>query len=281
MSRALAGLERHRGAALWIVAIYAVVTIRIHELVNGLVRGAQGSLGPTLFFALAWGLVALAGAALLWAIARAPRQQRARLAAWAALFAVAALFAYFFLFTVVSEAVHYLQYAILTVLLFPLARRIGAAMLWATLIGVVDEAHQYWVLHPDWGVYLDWNDIVVNAIGALVGGLCLAIAVEQPSRRAPRRTLSAAFVLTAAILMAGWALVATGKIALHAGASGARPAGVWMLLDRGSGGGPFWMTAEWAGKRFHVLSAPAGACLLAAFAFFAAAVDRVRPAESA
>lgn len=279
MKRALAWLGEHRLAAVLIVTVYAAVTIRIHEVVNTLVRGAQRSLGQPLFTGLAWAVLFVAGAALAVAIARAPRSDRPRLVAWALLFAVAAALAYVYLFTVVSETVHYAQYAILTALLLPLVRRIGAAMLWANLVGVADEAHQYWILHRDWGVYLDWNDIVINAIGALLGGLCLATALGFAADSPPRRRPSAAFGLTLALLLSGWALVAAGRIVLHAGPGGERPPGSWTVLDRGPGEGPFWMTADWAGKRFHILSAPAGASALAAFALFAFAVDRGRRPE--
>ena len=268
-----------------LVLVYSAVTIAVHEQVNELVRALQRSLGHAAFYAVAWSLLAVAAALLLGGVARAKGAQRPRLAAWLLLLAGAAALSYHYLFTVVSEAVHFAQYAILTALIFPLVRRIGASMLWATLVGLVDEANQFWVLHADWGVYLDWNDVTVNLVGALLGGLCLALLVGTPDPAATAGTVrrsSLAYLLTATLLVGGGALVASGRIALHAGPGGARPPGAWLLLDRGSvDAQPFWMTAEWAQKRFHVLSTAAGAGALACGALLCFAVDRKRRPEVA
>lgn len=277
MKRFVRCLQGSPGLAGILVLFYAVTTIAIHEKVNGLVRGTQQVLGPRLFFALAWTLLAAAGLLLGRALGNSRGTHRVLVTIWAALVALAAAVAYHYLFTVVSEAVHFLQYALLTWLIYPLARRIGESMLWANLVGMVDEGYQYWVLHADWGIYLDWNDIVVNVVGTLIGGLCLALAfgdskTESSSRQ--ERRLPLAFVVTTALLVAGWLLVSSGKIALHAGPGGRRPADAWLLLDRGAAGAqPFWMMADWAQKRFHVISAATGSFVVALFAALAMFVD--------
>ncbi|MGE0639511.1 MAG: hypothetical protein AB7G12_01880 [Thermoanaerobaculia bacterium] len=268
-----------------LVVAYSAVTIAVHEQVNEQVRALQQSLGHATFYVVACGLLAAAAVLLLLGVARTAGARRRGLVAWLLFAGGAAALSYHYLFTVVSEAVHFAQYAILTVLVYPLVRRIGASMLWATLVGLLDEANQYWVLHADWGVYLDWNDVTVNLVGALFGGLVLALLLGEPEPAATAgaaRRSSFAYLLTAVLLVVGGALVVSGRIALHAGAGGVRPPGAWLLLDRGAvNAQPFWITAEWAQKRFHVLSSAAGAGTLALGALFCFAVDRRRRPETA
>ena len=81
------------------------------------------------------------------------------------------MLAYRGLFAVNSEAIHFVQYGILALLLIPLVRRCGETIVLVTLLGILDEAYQYWVLHGDWGVYYDFNDVVLNLLGAAMGVL--------------------------------------------------------------------------------------------------------------
>jgi len=271
--RALEALASRPALAATLATVYSIVTIAAHEEVNQWVRALQGRLGRDGFAALVWAVSVLLVMAFLLALTRAPRAARASIAVGLALWLVAAAFVYRYLFTVASEGVHFAQYAGLVLLVFPLVGRVAAAMLIANLIGIADEAYQFWGLHPDWGVYLDWNDIVLNALGALLGALLLALAGVRPRRS--RRAFGVAFALTLLLLAGGAALVASGRIVLHAGADRAAAAHAWLVLDRGDvASQPFWVTADWAQKRYHVLLPGAGAAAVAAFALLALAVDR-------
>ncbi len=39
----------------------------------------------------------------------------------------------------------------------------------AVVFGMLDEAYQYWWLHRAWGVYYDFNDVLLNIIAAALG----------------------------------------------------------------------------------------------------------------
>jgi len=274
LARALDRLGARPALAAALALAYAVVSIAAHERVNQAVRSLQQAAGPGSFLFAVAALSAALVAAVAFAIVRQPPPRRIQLAAGFALWIAAAALAWRYLFTVVSEGVHYPQYALLTILLFPLTGRIGAAMAAANLVGILDEANQFWILHPDWGIYLDWNDIVLNGLGALLGGLLLAlVGVSAPGR--PRRAPALAFAATALLLGGAALLVATGAIALRTPAGRGRPPQAWTVLDRSdTSAQPFWVTAEWAQKRYHVLQSEAGAALLALFTAFVYAVDR-------
>ena len=74
------------------------------------------------------------------------------------------------IFVVNVELIHYPQYALAAILVFCLTGNYLSSLLFATLLGIIDEAYQYFILLADTSNYLDLNDMFINMIGA-VGGL--------------------------------------------------------------------------------------------------------------
>jgi len=66
------------------------------------------------------------------------------------------------------ECIHYLQYAILGFFVRTLIAGDILALLACNLVGMMDEFIQY-VLNPHYTQYLDFNDMILNMLGALVG----------------------------------------------------------------------------------------------------------------
>ncbi|HXH19380.1 MAG TPA: VanZ family protein [Chitinophagales bacterium] len=64
------------------------------------------------------------------------------------------------------EIIHTLQFGILAVLIFPLTRSFGATLYYTVLFGAVDEWYQYQVLYPQKSDYFDFNDLVLDQLGA-------------------------------------------------------------------------------------------------------------------
>jgi hypothetical protein len=80
------------------------------------------------------------------------------------------------------ELIHFPQYALLTGLLFLGGLSPDLAWLAATGSGVLDEVYQHLVIYagrPD--TYLDYNDMVLNAIGAAWVAILVAAARSKPS----------------------------------------------------------------------------------------------------
>ncbi len=84
-----------------------------------------------------------------------------------------------FLIVTVNEYIHFSQYAILAILmsrvLDPGAKNapIGKILFWTTVMGVVDEMIQYFLIAPSYGMYLDFNDFILNEVGAAAGLLII------------------------------------------------------------------------------------------------------------
>jgi hypothetical protein len=71
------------------------------------------------------------------------------------------------------EMIHFPQYIFLAILIFPLVMRYGETVFWTTLLGAVDEAYQYFYLAPQRTAYFDFNDIILNLLGAALGVLLI------------------------------------------------------------------------------------------------------------
>jgi hypothetical protein len=93
----------------------------------------------------------------------------------------AMLLAKAFLLVAAIENIHYPQYALIVIVLVRAGLGLEPSWLIAVGLGVVDEYYQYVMLPRGTPTYLDADDIVLNAIGALLG----VVAVLAWSRREP------------------------------------------------------------------------------------------------
>ncbi len=81
--------------------------------------------------------------------------------------------AFNFLMVVNIEIIHLVQYGFLALLLFPLFSNFGTTLFFAIFLGALDEAYQYWVLTPFSTDYYDFNDLIINLLGAALGLILL------------------------------------------------------------------------------------------------------------
>ncbi len=156
------------------------------------------------------------------------------------------------------EVVHYAQYAILAMLIFPLTRCHWRAVFYATFIGVVDEVVQFYVYNP-WPVHLDFNDMFYNEIGAGLGCMMIWLAGGNALLRArPRRPLVARIVTMPPVwLLLGTAAVCTalhltGQLTLDPLPDGTRTR---FVVRRQGPSRTYWKNNGF-GKIFHDLTIP-------------------------
>lgn len=197
-----------RPALAWtaLAAAYFLAATLSHEPVSGVYLWLAGLLGQGTAAALQDGLALAALPAGAWLAlgpgrrsgAVAPREALAWLALAAGLAAADLL-----LIVAPVERVHYPQYALLALLLRRVLADEALVLGLTTLAGMADELRQY-VLHPGNTAYLDFNDFVLNLLGALAG-LLLARALALRALAGP---VAAARVRRAALLLC--ALLASG-----------------------------------------------------------------------
>ncbi len=71
------------------------------------------------------------------------------------------------------ELIHFIQYAALAILFFPLTMRYTDTIFWVTFLSTLDEAYQYWFISPDRTNYYDFNDVIINMLGVVFGLIIL------------------------------------------------------------------------------------------------------------
>jgi hypothetical protein len=152
----------------------------LHLPVTDMFDALAARLGFFVYDRLMEGAFALLGAATLILIAIWRRRPGLLLLA-AAVLVAAAVCAERLLLVASVENIHYPQYALLAFLLGRAGLSTEASWLGATGLGALDEAHQYLFLRRGRPNYLDWNDIVLNAIGAGFG--VIALLLSRGSRR--------------------------------------------------------------------------------------------------
>ena len=96
------------------------------------------------------------------------------------------------LFVINIEVIHYPQYALLAIFLFPVLGNYRSTMIWATIAGSIDEGYQYFYLAPNDTGYFDFNDVVTNTVGAAFG-LVFLRSCGIVNRHTPRFYKSTAF----------------------------------------------------------------------------------------
>src|SRR6185503_8176167 len=66
------------------------------------------------------------------------------------------------------EVIHTVQFGIVALLIFPLTRSFGATLYYTVLLGFVDEWYQHAILYPEKSDYFDFNDVVLDQLGASI-----------------------------------------------------------------------------------------------------------------
>lgn len=73
------------------------------------------------------------------------------------------------LFVLNVEAVHFIQYAVFAIICFNINQSYLKTMFWSVIAGAIDELYQYMYLAPQKSEYYDFNDVIINAVGAGIG----------------------------------------------------------------------------------------------------------------
>lgn len=187
------------------------------------------------------------------------------------------------------ERIHYPQYAILALLLrMALADDFLVAFL-ATLAGMLDEFMQF-VWNPQYTKYVDFNDFVLNALGA-VAGVTLFLTLSSRARSAIivlRKTRMFAYIMTGAVLGLCSLGVWMGRIIVYVAPQedfhvltriGGKLAFVLSFMNNPD----FWTVSEY-GRRYHILSPLEGlvvlTLLLAVYKYLLPGADKLEASES-
>lgn len=215
-------MSRPAGPAIALAVYFPAVCLGHLAFSIWLVSPRQTPFGEFAFKQLVPYLSVAASLALLgwlvWAARRARTPGR-MLIGWALWLAAVALVDRDLTYSI-NEVAHYPEYAIVAWLLaatldpFRMARPVGRVLFWTTLLGAVDECQQYIWIAPSYGDYFDFNDVLVNLLGGVLG-LLLYYRFEPLPMRPARLRPSIPEMLAAALLTAALAgLAFSGRLEL-------------------------------------------------------------------
>ncbi len=119
------------------------------------------------------------------------------------------------LFVLNVEAIHFIQYAIFAIICFQITHSYFRTMFWSTIAGFIDELYQYIYLATEWTEYYDFNDVLIDGVGAGIGLIIIRAVVEE-SQHIKWKTLFALpeMYFTLALLVLGLISFASGFLSI-------------------------------------------------------------------
>jgi hypothetical protein len=157
------------------------------------------------------------------------------------------------------EIIHTLQFGILAVLIFPLTRSFGATLSYTVLLGMVDEWYQYAVLYPEKSDYYDFNDVVLDQLGAAVSLVYLYSTGVAPEHKTESEKWykSGVFISAALIASVSALLFHFSFISVYANNSKAM-----VVLNEAAGPEEFWRHLPNSDIVYHVMSPAEGMTMI-------------------
>jgi hypothetical protein len=160
------------------------------------------------------------------------------------------VFSFRFLMVYSIEAIHFVEYALVAIILLPVLRSYWETVFWVTVLGILDELFQYRFLTPNFE-YFDFNDITLNLLGAGAGVVFVFVISSQAIKVSRNKWyLSPAFLTGAGLLTVFFILLLSGKMSIYPDNTAGSE--VWFSINRKSMPVEFWTTA-YPGRIFHIL----------------------------
>lgn len=253
--------RQHRWLTAIALAAYAVAVTLPHQTVQDwLAIHLVQPWGRLTFYRVMAGLGAF-GLLTVGAIAarRLPAHPaRRELTVYSVLTLALVLLAWRFLSVNNSELVHFPQYALLGFVLMGLTLSVSESLSWVLLAGGVDEAYQYAVLKPGWGIPYDFNDVTLDFLGGALGVLLCLLWLQARPRRRPWGWTPGVTLLGAAVLGGVLALVFDRALLYE----DKQRSDYWFALSRLPLPDFWFFDATWGPRTIHTLKPWEGPLLL-------------------
>ncbi len=107
---------------------------------------------------------------------------------------------FYYLIIVNIECIHFIQYAMFAILAYPLLRNFLDVVLLSLMASIIDEAYQYFYLSPQRTNYFDFNDIVLDLIGAGTGIIILYIYTYRSKKKKSIRPMTVLFAVFSTLI---------------------------------------------------------------------------------
>ena len=196
-------LKNHKMVNVAILVMYALLVILPHEWVGLKINGFFKSMGRQKYdqLILIGSVVLLTLVIITIAKKLISHSQKVLLLFFFALTIFLIFMVNSYLFVVNIESVHYVQYAVAAMIIFPLTNSYYVTLFWATFLGVIDESYQYFILAPERTDYFDINDVITNFLGVAFG-LLLLRTIGIKAEKSDAQVLKKWVIIPAVILTA-------------------------------------------------------------------------------
>ena len=231
------------------IAVYFCI-VTFHDEVTTLVIKIRNSLGLELFNSyLAYGFLALLIFILIIFFYQSLKSRQKILKSVLSLIVSAMMIISFRLLMVYNiEAIHFVEYMLVAIILLPVIRSYGETVFWVTILGMLDELFQYRFLTPDFE-YFDFNDSTLNLLGAGAGALLIFVLNDNAIEIRRIKWYRSPAVLTGlGLLTVFLVLLISQKISINP----VETPGTWFSVNRVTLPDDFWKEA-YPGRRFHIL----------------------------
>lgn len=178
-----------------------------------------------------------------------------------------------FLMTYNIETIHFVEYALVAIILMPVMRSYGETVFWVTILGMIDELFQYFFLVPEFE-YFDFNDNILNLLGAGAGVVLVHMLGSETVEIKKYPWYKSPAIITASVLLSVFLILyISGKMTFNP--NGLEDSSNWFSLNRKPLPDEFWKVA-YAGRSFHIMRPLEGiAVMFAVFAGFFG-LDKIR-----
>ncbi|MCF8465170.1 MAG: hypothetical protein K9G41_10030 [Flavobacteriales bacterium] len=278
IQRAVHWLQKHPVATGTLVVAYALFLVFAHNTFVNLSVGVMNSLSLPVFQKVVAVIVVLFALVLAisgWFVLR--KGSIDNLIATYFTASLLLLVAHFFVLTEMNvEFIHALMYGGLAALLFPLIGRLGGAIVFCLPIMLIDEWYQHVILFPHYTNYLEFNDIVLDLLGAgLFISMLRLLGMNSERGFTSFRVRSEVWLLLSVVgiiivVMATCIIVPYSEDACS---------NTWFVLNKWPEMTEFWYVHPVIGSTFHILKPVEGIVLMFLLCMAYLGMDPIKSAK--
>lgn len=272
--RMLSVIRAHPYVTALLLMAYSIAVTLPHESVQGwLGAHVVQPMGRGNFYLLMAMLGTLGLGVAGWLIARHLPHHPARpaLRNYSLLTLALVLMAWRFLTVNNSELIHFGQYAVTGFVLMAWTLSVTETLSAVLLLGGIDEAHQYAVLHANWGIPYDFNDVVLDFLGGSIGVLLCLLWLRARPREGAAPLLRPGTLLLAITVLGGALLLLTNHAVVYQDPS---RSDYLFAISRLPKQGFWFFDATWGPRTIHAIAPLEGPVLLLGLLFLYGQLDR-------
>ncbi|MBT8230971.1 MAG: hypothetical protein KJO50_11975 [Bacteroidia bacterium] len=266
-------LEDHRKTNIFLLFIYYLGVVLPHEWVGKMTVKIFGGLSRQNYNLLIAFLVfmGLAGLSILFFRKWKAHPKKTALSIYIVSTFILIMLCFKVFFVVNIEAIHFAQYAGFVLLSYPLFKNSVTTFMISGLAGAIDEWYQYSVLAPQNTNYYDFNDVIINLIGAAIGLIIIKLHQRKDigyEWRSFYKNLEFRILFVFLIILIGGYL--TGYVSIYDDPSNPALFSFVKIPEQS-----FWTIPPGPPAKFHVLRPLEGIVLIIAVCGFYFGLNRI------